>query len=218
MKKVGIIVAMRKEWDILFSPHGGGEAELMKGKTQNGTALYSILSGVGKVNAAIAAYRLIKEKHVTSILSFGCAGGLAVDANVGEVIVGDKYCYYDVDQGEPNKLGQVEGCPRFFNSEGKGWRFLNDRRRGLIVTGDAFVRGTIVADAINSAFYPDVRPLAVDMESAAVAQVCDKYGIGYTSVRVISDNPVMGTKMPDDFWENGAVGLSNVFNGFWAME
>jgi len=56
--------------------------------------------------------------------------------------------------------------------------------RGLIVSGDRFVSTTAESHALREAL-PDA--LAVEMEGAAVAQVCCDYGIPFTAVRTISD-------------------------------
>ena len=55
---------------------------------------------------------------------------------------------------------------------------------GLIVSGDRFV-ATAAASAALRAELPDA--LAVEMEGAAVAQVCHDYGIPFAALRTISD-------------------------------
>jgi adenosylhomocysteine nucleosidase len=56
--------------------------------------------------------------------------------------------------------------------------------RGLIVSGDRFVSANAESEALRLAL-PEA--LAVDMESAAVAQVCRDFGVGFGAVRTISD-------------------------------
>jgi adenosylhomocysteine nucleosidase len=56
--------------------------------------------------------------------------------------------------------------------------------RGLIVSGDRFVSSTPEARALQAEL-PDA--LAVEMEGAAIAQVCHDYGVAYAAVRTISD-------------------------------
>jgi adenosylhomocysteine nucleosidase len=56
--------------------------------------------------------------------------------------------------------------------------------QGLLVSGDRFVSRADEAHALRTAL-PDA--LAVEMEAAAVAQVCDDYGVPFAAVRSISD-------------------------------
>ena len=57
---------------------------------------------------------------------------------------------------------------------------------GLICTGDKFITDRTELNAIKQNF-PE--GLAVDMESAAIAQVCHLYRVPFISFRIISDTP-----------------------------
>ena len=70
---------------------------------------------------------------------------------------------------------------------------------GLICSGDKFITDRSELDAIKAQF-PD--GLAVDMESAAIAQVCFLYGKPFLSFRIISDTPGA-----DEHWAQ--------YEGFW---
>jgi adenosylhomocysteine nucleosidase len=60
--------------------------------------------------------------------------------------------------------------------------------RGLIVSGDQFVATAQSAAALQAALRSAaLEPLAVEMEGAAVAQVCHDYGVAFAAVRTISD-------------------------------
>ena len=59
---------------------------------------------------------------------------------------------------------------------------------GLIASGDRFVSGAQESLALRSALDSAGHPvLAVEMEGAAVAQVCFDYGVAFAAVRTISD-------------------------------
>ena len=219
---IGIMVAMEKEWDSLFMDLGERTGLIGRrsavSSTDNGAAYTGLISGIGKVNAAVAAYRLIMERRCDTILSFGCAGGMAHDVHVGDVIVGDEYMYHDVWCGSPNAVGQVQGCPETFKSAYESWSFLKEYRHGLIATGDTFVESDVVMTAISNSLYPAHCPIAIDMESAAIAQVCERHGVGFTSVRVISDNILLREKPYDGFWESKDKTLSMLFRRFLEEE
>ena len=204
----GIIVAMEKEFEALLGKRGNFEF----GRTESGNRFVVLVSGIGKVNAAVAAYRLIKDFEADEVLSLGCAGGMEYSVRVGDVVIGESYCYHDVWCGEPNERGQVQGHPMIYGSNAGKWASLVENPKcGLIVTGDALVENEIMADAIIQTI--QMNPLAVDMESAAIAQVCDTYGTPFTSIRVISDNPRFGfhAKEYRDFWKHKDKTLSSIF-------
>ena len=56
--------------------------------------------------------------------------------------------------------------------------------RGLVLSGDRFVATSAESRALREAL-PDA--LAVEMEGAAIAQVCHDYGVPFAAVRTISD-------------------------------
>lgn len=213
-KRVGIITAMQREWDALFADTDFVGSGFAKGRTHRNVPYVAKISGIGKVNAAVTAYRLWKEYDCNHILAFGCAGGSNYDVHVGEVIVGDEYMYWDVNCGSPNAIGQVQGHPETYPSAFGEWRFLDGVRHGLIASGDTFVESETMAGAITNMLYPTRCPLALDMESAAIAQVCERRQVGFTSVRVISDNPLSGERTYEVFWKQKDKTLSELFQRF----
>ena len=81
--KIGIIVAMDKELHQLQQLFNDGNVLVQK-------------CGIGKVNAALGAQRMINEFHPDCIISSGCAGGNGDDINVQDVVVSSELCYHDV--------------------------------------------------------------------------------------------------------------------------
>jgi adenosylhomocysteine nucleosidase len=169
--------------------------------------------GIGKVNAALGAQRMISEFHPDVIISSGCAGGNGDDINVQDVIVSSELSYHDVYCGtaidNSTKYGQVQGMPSSF--EPSPWLLqkalsLNcgvKVHAGLIVTGDWFVDSREKMCEIIGHF-PKAK--AVDMESCAIAQTCYINKIPFISFRVISDIPLRDTNASQyhDFWNTMA--------------
>lgn len=205
MKTVGIIAAMSKEARLV-------EAMLTEVKTfqAGGTRFFSgylgenqiVLAqcGIGKVCAAAGAVELINRYHPEIIINTGAAGGIAPGLNVMDVIVAERSAYYDVYcGGEP---GCVQDFPRFLGSDEKlldVCKSLNIRC-GLIAGGDKFITHEEEVREIKK-IYPEA--LAVDMESAAIAQVCYMYKVPFVSLRVISDTPGVENhaEQYENFWE-----------------
>ena len=100
--KIGIIVAMDKELRQLQSLFNSSNVLVQK-------------CGIGKVNAALGAQRMIYEFHPDVIISSGCAGGNGDDIKLQDIIVGAEVCYHDVYCGtaidDTTVYGQVQGLP-----------------------------------------------------------------------------------------------------------
>jgi len=161
--------------------------------------------GIGKVNAALGAQQLINEFHPDCIISSGCAGGNGDGIEVGDVVASTELAYHDVycglaDDGS-QVFGQVQGMPARFqaNPDLLAKARAIGVKSGLFVTGDWFVDTQGKMQTIVDAF-PEA--IAVDMESAAIAQTCYKHQVPFISFRVISDCPLKDHKASQyhNFW------------------
>lgn len=144
-------------------------------------------SGIGPVAAAAALAAWLAVNPPTRVLSVGSAGGLHERVAVGDVIIGEAYRYADADATAFGyEFGQVPGQPAVYpgapvDAETTARTHLHS---GLIVTAGSFISAELAAP-IRSHF-PGA--LAVDMESAALAQTCHLFGgVPFTSIRGISD-------------------------------
>lgn len=202
MLKLGVICAMEKEMELISGRLGTIQTE--EGIAQN---IRCTLSGIGKVNAAVSAIELIRDFRPDAVLSLGVAGSFAEDVNIGDIILSTECAYHDTWCGEGNQFGQVQGLPRFFESDRNlleaARRILPEARAGLICSGDQFFISD-KEDLRQKNLYPDA--LAVDMESAAIAQVCHLDGIPFLSARAISDIHRDGRQKEhyDSFWKDKA--------------
>ena len=169
--------------------------------------------GIGKVNAALGAQRMINEFHPDCIISSGCAGGNGDDINIQDVVVSAELCYHDVYCGkaidDTTVYGQVQGLPARYQADPHLLAKANALdcgvkiHPGLIVTGDWFVDSKDkMRDIIGH--FPDAK--AVDMESCAIAQTCYINKVPFISFRVISDMPLHDTDASQyhNFWDTVA--------------
>ncbi len=170
--------------------------------------------GIGKVNAALGAQKMINEFHPDVIISSGCAGGNGDDINVQDIVVSSELCYHDVYCGkaidDTTVYGQVQGLPARYQADSELLRKAislptsNIRLHpGLIVTGDWFVDSKDKMREIIGHF-PEAK--AVDMESCAIAQTCYINNVKFISFRVVSDIPLRDTDASQyhDFWNTVA--------------
>ena len=183
--KIGVIAAMDKELVRLqaLMPDACEIAPGIWQGTMGGKTVVMCGSGIGKVNAALAAQHLIAVCHPDCVISTGVAGGLNPELQPKDVVAGTEVVYHDVWCGEPNEWGQVQGLPaRYRASEAILARI--DARKGLFTSGDQFITEEAREREILARF-PDA--LTVDMESAAIAQTCYLNGVPFVCIRVVSD-------------------------------
>ena len=199
--KIGIIVAMDKELKQLQEVFRNSDVLVQK-------------CGIGKVNAALGAQRMINEFHPDCIISSGCAGGNGDDINVQDIIVSKELCYHDVYCGkaidDSTVYGQVQGLPARFQADPELLRKALsigpsgvNLHQGLIVTGDWFVDSKDKMREIIGHF-PEAK--AVDKEPCAIAQTCYINKVPFISFRVISDIPLRDTDASQyhNFWDTVA--------------
>ena len=196
--KIGIIVAMDKELRQLQSLFTDGNVMVQK-------------CGIGKVNAALGAQRMINEFHPDIIISSGCAGGNGDDIQIQDVVVSAQLTYHDVYCGkaidDTTIYGQVQGLPARYETSpellAKATTLDCDVKihPGLIVTGDWFVDSKEKMREII-AHFPEAK--AVDMESCAIAQTCYLNHTPFISFRVVSDIPLRDTDASQyhHFWDS----------------
>ena len=165
------------------------------------------LSGMGKVAAATTAALLLDRYTVRALLFTGVAGGLGEGVAVGDVVIGEGLLQHDMDASPLCPRWEVPGTGRARFATDPGWTAaLADAsqavlarppaalagfgiqqprvHRGLILSGDRFVSAATEAAALR-ADHADA--LAVEMEGAAVAQVCHDFGRPFAVLRSISD-------------------------------
>ena len=177
-------------------------------------------SGIGKVNAAIAATLLVEQFQPTHILFTGIAGGLNPDLRPGDVVIGAKTAYHDYGEWTPEgfRVGRTVDPftgklnPLFFPADAgllavaqkaaldlklAPVKMASGGRTprvvtGVIVTGDAFVASAAKKDALRKEFKAD----ATEMEGAAVAQICWQRRVPCLILRSLSDSA--GAKAPEN--------------------
>lgn len=152
-------------------------------------------SGIGKVQAAMTATLLIDHFKVAALINTGSAAGIGAGLKIGDLVLGTGLAYHDVDVtlGGDYELGQVPHQPRIFMTDSQ----LNQAilktaedqqlaiREGLIVSGDQFIGSDQRVQEILT-YFPKAE--AIEMESAAVAQVARQFKIPVAVIRAISDN------------------------------
>ncbi|QMV72088.1 5'-methylthioadenosine/adenosylhomocysteine nucleosidase [Comamonas piscis] len=178
----------------------------------HGHAVVLALSGIGKVAAASTAATLIERFGAQAIVFTGVAGGLGDGVQVGDVVVASSYAQHDMDASPIFPRYEVPGYGRArfdcdaalsaqlavavqqcLASDAAAWTAelglpAPRMHQGLVVSGDRFVSSAAEVQALRSGLQAvGMDALAVEMEGAAVAQVCADHGLPFAAMRSISD-------------------------------
>ena len=160
-----------------------------------------VRSGIGKVSAAITTAVLLDAFDASALLFTGVAGGLGDGVRVGDIVLADALLQHDMNAEPvfPRWEVPLTGRARFDADAAWTGRLAQACRllaatgthadaanlhQGLILSGDRFVATRAESDQLR-ALLPDA--LAVEMEGAAVAQVCHDFARPFAVVRTISD-------------------------------
>ncbi|MEK5441736.1 5'-methylthioadenosine/S-adenosylhomocysteine nucleosidase [Fredinandcohnia sp. FSL W7-1320] len=186
--------------------------------TLNGYDVILLKSGIGKVNAAISTTILLQQFNPDYVVNTGSAGGHLKTLNVGDIVISSEVRHHDVDVTAFNyEYGQVPGLPAAFKADEKLIELAEKSAEGitdiqvvtgLIATGDSFMNDPERVSFVSQKF-GDL--YAVEMEAAAVAQVCHQFKVPFVVIRALSD--IAGKESDvsfEQFLETAAAHSSNV--------
>jgi adenosylhomocysteine nucleosidase len=204
----GLVEAMQSPYK-----HIHGMREVWVGQLWDIDAV-CVLSRIGKVAAAMTATLLVEKFGVTHILFTGVAGSGDQSVRVGDIVVAESLVQHDMDASPlfPRHEVPLTGISHFASERRMALQLMMAARtfleheftevvdateraafalhgprvhHGLVASGDQFVGSRERIQALGEAL-PGL--LAVEMEGAAVAQVCFELGIPFGVIRTISDN------------------------------
>lgn len=219
MSVIGLIgamdeeVAVIKEWMTDIQETSVAGCEFFSGQL-DGKDVVLLKSGIGKVNAAVSTTLLMASFDPSIVINIGSAGGFDAELEVGDVIISEEVVHHDVDvTAFGYTLGQLPSMPATYRAD----PMLVDKalqavavvgqataKVGLIGTGDVFMCEPERVAKVRAAF-PSLK--AVEMEAAAVAQVCHKFSVPFVVVRSLSD--VADKESPASFDEYLTVAAQN---------
>jgi adenosylhomocysteine nucleosidase len=217
MQTIGIMSAMHEELAAVLQALPNERRVQVAGRDfwqglWHGRPVVVVLSRIGKVAAATTATALIERFGVGQIVFTGVAGGLGADVQVGDVVLARSLVQHDMDASPlfPRHEVPLYGRSRFETDaplsaslqravqavladlqQHVGHEAVREfslesvrLHQGLIASGDRFVATAAESRSLVNAL-PEA--LAVEMEGAAVAQVCADYGVPFAALRTISD-------------------------------
>lgn len=187
-----------------------------------GREVVAVFSRWGKSAAAATTATLINMFEVSEILFTGVAGGIKSGLDVGDIVIGDYLYHHDFDASpivpryhvpligengiqchQGHAKGLLKAAEEFvphldeFIPHEDILEFSLQKVQvlhGNIATGDQFIKDEHIREEILQNL-PDIH--CVEMEGAAVAQICWEHDMPFSIMRTISDNA--DTHAPIDF-------------------
>lgn len=201
MKKIVIIAAMQEEINSIknlmkdYKLNKIYNIDIIDGIINNKEVILA-KSGVGKVNAARVTQILIDNYDIEYLINVGTAGSLNDNLEIGDIIIANKLVQHDFDvTAGGDEKGYISNTGKYFKCDDilieKSKKIINSLNQnfkafvGLIATGDIFVQDITVKNRIKEEFDAD----CVEMEGAAIAQVCELDKIPFIVIRAVSDKP-----------------------------
>jgi len=195
---LGIIGAMKEEVDALLSLMSvEKETDVLNYHFYEGRLgdmeTVVVQGGVGKVNATISTTLMIERFDIDYVINIGTAGGLRMDQEVGDIIIGERVAHHDLDlTGFNYEYGALPGLPVYYKADQRMLDYTlaileelkYENHCGLIASGDAFIHTQSQVDAIFE-HYPDAS--CAEMEAASVAQTCTVFNKPFIITRGLSD-------------------------------
>jgi adenosylhomocysteine nucleosidase len=217
MSRLALVSAMHEELAAVLARMPDERKTVVAGREfwighWHGHEVVAVLSRIGKVAAATTATVLIERFGVNRMVFTGVAGGLAEQVRVGDVVVANQFVQHDMDASPlfPRYEVPLTGITHFpadpvlrdallaaaplaiqdlvQTLPREQWLHIDFEQacvhQGLVVSGDRFVSQSAESIELQQRL-PNA--LAVEMEGAALAQVCHAYGIPLAVVRTLSD-------------------------------
>ena len=214
----GVMAAMPEEIEGVIKLVENPEVKFIGGReytlgTIHDKNVVVVFSRWGKVAAASTVTTLIDVFHVNQIVFTGIAGGIHPDLKVGDIVVASSCVFHDMDtrplhqryvvpllnkkyfdvfvaDGLIEKMQSLFSTENILNVVGEEWTNRFNLTSVLVVSraiasGDQFVNSIEARSDIKL----NLSEVAcVEMEGAAVAQICYEHEIPCTIVRTISDS------------------------------
>ncbi len=212
---IGIMGAMREEITPLLEMYKDYDNIEIAGNlyyvvSYKDSKIIIAYSKIGKVHAAITATTMILRFNCDKIIFSGVAGGLGYDLRVGDLLLATSLCQHDVDiTAFGHAMGFIPEGKLFYESDKNLCNIAKDIakdmkldiKEGIVASGDQFIASKEIKDSIVKEF----NAIAVEMEGASVACVCDNFNVPFCIFRSISDSADGKASVSfDEFLESSA--------------
>ena len=212
---IGIISAMQEEIQALLNELKNLETSEKGMRTYYTGTLFNtnvvlVFSRWGKVASAATTTQLINDFNVDEIIFTGVAGAIHKNLNIGDVVIGKNLYQHDLNASPFYKKFEIPILKKEFLETKNATKLLDATTKfinnysayinnedatvfnitvpkivfGDIASGDKFIKSLKKIKKLNKAL---PTAICVEMEGAAVAQICYEYNIPFSIIRIISD-------------------------------
>lgn len=198
-RPIALIIALELEARALVrhlipSPVSSPQLSIWLGVVE-GQDVVLVITGVGKVAAALATQFVCDAFKPRAVITVGLAGATGSDASPGRLIIASGAVQHDMDarpftaaRGTIPSLGIaiIPADATLSEKLRRATESVVDRsvQSGVVLTGDQIVTSREIRDRILSDF-PD--GACFEMETAAIAQVARQNGVPWAALRMTSD-------------------------------
>ena len=204
MKRTLLIVATQDEWNAVLEAFKEKDRQEDCGAlvVSDGNLEWTLMKGgIGKTAMAFSIGKQIGKKRFDLVVNTGVAGTLFHRLKPLTVLCPQKSAFYDVFLPGLAR-GQMAGQPLYFEASKDFYEAAKKLEPGLcdgiVVTGDNFITKDNIPENLDRDFE---KPVAIDMESAAVGQCCHMANIPFAILRTISDD-TGNEGNEDQYYEN----------------
>jgi adenosylhomocysteine nucleosidase len=159
--------------------------------TLNNKEVILFKSGIGLSMASMSTSLCLSHYDIHGVINIGTAGGLKENQNVLDIVVSDKITYHDFDITPFGNSRDFSSKNRYVFSSSTDYvnlfKTLLHKHPvwiGPMVSGNQFIHSEEQIATITN-YFPEA--LAVEMEGAAIAHVCNAFDCPFIVIRSISD-------------------------------
>ena len=173
--------------------------------------------GAGKINAALSATEQILKNNPLCVIQFGTAGRLDESAHAGVMVGVTSAQQCDYGGYEKGKFYRKEiNGPSHLYRPSEGWtssayllnlaritarnlnkkkiRYRNEKGNSSVLVTCIFAKAVscdqyIIDDLYLSNIATETKATIIDMETASTAEVCNRLGVPFLAIRVVTDTP-----------------------------
>lgn len=207
-KVIGIMGAMDVELDLISKDMVIEKVDTIAARIFITGKIYDVpcvmvRAGVGKVGSAQTAQMMISQYGVDAVIFTGVAGGINPQMDIGDIVISNNVIHHDFGQILPDKFIPFDTVGYYADTALVGLALraagnvtlqpLPEQMRegdevpkitlGRVATGDQFISSESKRLWIEQTFHAD----CVEMEGAAVAQICTVNDVPFVIIRSLSD-------------------------------
>lgn len=196
MKKIAVVAAMAKEYELLAKYLGKSVKTDLYGDfvvneyVVGNKEIYFINSGVGEICAAAATQYVLLKYGVEAVFNFGLAGGVSDESKIGGLYLVSGVVHYDFDTSalDGTCRGQYENgvSPVYSTDEALRKAVKNifpDMKEGICASGDKFVADENFKKSLKKEFNASV----CEMEAAGIYFTAKNAGVPCLIIKAVSD-------------------------------